>query len=277
LAAGAAITWSRNHRQEKGTTMSQKQKRTTMHKAFTVLGGTAGHRAVRGLAALSVAALSTGLLAAATSPTAQSAAGKHPAISAASRRAGPTERGKIVGWPGGNAVIYPTAGFFTNPQILAVGSARPDGSFTVQLPAQVPADLLANSTSQCATLHSSNPKALSTFTGDSLIYQHGTHIGDTHAGSTRGIASFTSFANGDTRNGFVYANHTTTLTGFCQRTITAGGATADFRQNFDLPLHYGWNPVVADFSVPRPGHIVANLKLGTGPHEQWYFFTPATP
>ncbi|MGE5136925.1 MAG: hypothetical protein ACM32E_29025 [Gemmatimonadota bacterium] len=248
-----------------------------MQKAFTVLAGAARHRAVRSLAALSVAALGTGLLAAAASPTAQPTAGKHPAISTASRRAGPTERGTIVGWPGGNAVIYPTAGFFTDPQILAVGSVRPDGLFIVQLPARVPVDLLANSSSQCPTLRSSNPKALSTFTGDSLIYEHGTHIGDTHSGSTLGIASFTSFANGDTRSGFVYANRNTTLTGFCQRTITAGGVTADFRQNFDLPLHQGWNPVVADFSVPQPGHIVASLTLGTGPHERWYFFTPAAP
>ena len=121
------------------------------------------------------------------------------------------------------------------------------------------------------------PQGAVHLTGDSLIYQHGTHIGDTHSGSTLGIASFTSFANGDTRSGFVYANHNTTLTGSCQRTITAGGATAHFRQNFDLPLHQGWNPVVADFSIPQPGHIVAGLKLGTGPHEKWYFFTPATP
>lgn len=92
-----------------------------------------------------------------------------------------------------------------------------------------------------------------------------------------GIAAFTSFGNGDTRSRFIYANRGTTLTGFCQRTITVGGLTAYFRQNFGLPLHQGWNPVVADFSIPQPSHVVANLKLGTGPHEKWYFFTPAAP
>jgi hypothetical protein len=258
--------------------MSQEQDKTmAVRKTFTVLTAAAAHRAARGFAALLAAALGAGLLAAAAAPTARPAAGHHPAISTASRGAGPTQQAKIAGWPGGNAVIYPTAGFFTNPSILAVGSVRPDGSFTVQLPAGVPVDLLANSTSQCATLRSSNPGALSTFTGDSLIYQHGTHIGDIHSGSTLGIASFTSFANGDTRSGFVYTDRATTLTGFCERTISAGETTADFRQNFDLPLHRGWNPVVADFSVPQPGHIVANLKLGTGPHEKWYFFTPVAP
>lgn len=255
--------------------MSQEEKGTTaVKKAFTAV---ASQRAMRGVATLGVAALTIGLLAAAAVPTARPAARHHPAATAASsRRAGPAERGKIVGWPGGNAVIYPTAGFFTNPQILSVGAVRPNGSFTVQLPARVPVDLLAKSSSQCATLRSSNPKALSTFTGDSLIYQNGTHIGDTHSGSTPGIASFTSFANGDTRSGFVYADRHTTLTGFCERTITIRGVTADFRQNFDLPLHRGWNPVVADFSVPHSGHIIANLHLGTGPHEKWYF-TPAAP
>lgn len=258
--------------------MSHEEKKTIMKKATTVLAGTPGHRTARGIAALSLAVLSAGLLgAAAAAPAAQSTAVKHPAIGMASRRAAPVERGKIVGWRGGNAVIYPTAGFFGNPQILAVGSVRPNGSFTVQLPAPVPVDLLAKASSQCATLRSSNPKALSTFTGDSLIYQHGTHIGNTHSGSTPGIASFTGFANGDTRSGFVYANRNTTLTGFCERTITIGGFTGHFRQNFDLPLHQGWNPVVADFSVPQPGHVIANLKLGTGPHEKWYFFTPAMP
>jgi hypothetical protein len=52
---------------------------------------------------------------------------------------------------------------------------------------------------------------------------------------------------------------------------------ADFLQKVDLPLHRGWNPVEGVFSVPRPGHIVAHLKLGPGPHEKWYFFTPPTP
>jgi len=258
--------------------MRQTQKGiTVLRKTFTLLAAASGRRAARRLAALLAAALSTGLLAAAASAAARPAAGKHPATSTVTRPAGPVERGKIVGWPGGNAVIYPTAGFFTNPQILAVGAGRRDGSFAVQLPARVPVDLLAKSTTQCATLRSSNPNALSSFTGNSLIYQHGTPIGATHSGSTPGIASFTSFANGDTRSGFVYANRATTLTGFCERTITIGGFTADFRQNFDLPLRQGWNPVVADFSVPRPGHIIANLKLGTGPQEKWYFFTPAAP
>jgi hypothetical protein len=257
----------------------EKNKTTMARKAFTALAAATGHRAARGLAALGVAALSAGLLAAAAAPTARAAAGNHPAVTpaASTRLAAPVERGTIVGWSGGNAVIYPTAGFFASPQILAVGAVRPDGSFTVQLPARVPVDLLAKGTSQRATLRSSDPHALPAFTGDSLIFRHGTHIGDTHSGSTRGIASFTGFANGDTRSGFVYADRTTTLTGFCQRTITVAGATAQFHQNFDLPLHQGWNPVVADFSVPQPGHIVANLKPGTGPHEKWYFFTPAAP
>ena len=248
-------------------------------KAVTVLAAAAGRRAARGVAALGAAALSAGLLAAAAAPAAQAAAGHHPAATpaAAMRQAAPVERGTIAGWPGGTAVIYPTAGFFTSPQILAVGAVRPDGSFTVQLPAGVPVDLLAKSTSQCATLRSSDPNALSTFTGDSLIYQHGIHIGNTHSGSTLGIASFTAFASGDTRSGFVYASRTTTLAGFCERTISFGGTAGEFRQNFDLPLHQGWNPVVADFSVPQPGHIVANLKPGTGPHETWYFFTPTAP
>ena len=248
-----------------------------LQKTITLLAAAFGHRGARGLAALLTVALSTGLLAAAASAAAHPAAGHHRASSPATRPAAPAEQGKIVGWPGGNAVIYPTAGFFTNPQILAVGAVRPNGSFTVQLPPRVPVDLLANSTSQCPTLRSSNPDALTTFTGNSLIYQHGTPIGDTHSGSTRGIASFTSFANANTRSGYVYANRTTTLTGFCQRTITVNGATARFRQNFHLPLRQGWNPVVADFSVTQPSHIVANLKLGTGPHEKWYFFTPAAP
>jgi len=42
--------------------------------------------------------------------------------------------GKIVGWPGGDAVIYPTLGFFGNAQIFAVGAVEPDGSFSIELP-----------------------------------------------------------------------------------------------------------------------------------------------
>jgi hypothetical protein len=262
-----------------------------LQRAFTALGAAVGRRPVHGpaasgpaardlaalgLAALSLAALGAGLMTGAGASAARAAAGGHPGATAARQPLGPTERGIIVGWPGGNAVIYPTAGFFTNPQILAVGSVRPDGSFAVQLPARVPVDLLGRSTGQCATLRSSDPAALSTFTGDDLIYARGVHIGNAHSGSTPGVASFTSFANGATRSGFVYSDRDTTLTGFCERTISTGGVTADFLQNFDLRLHQGWNQVVAYFSVPLPGHIVADLKLGSGSaHENWYFFQPA--
>jgi hypothetical protein len=233
------------------------------------------------LAAVTVSAtmLVTGLLSGAGAAAARVATQSRPAATAnrAGGLSGPAERGKIAGWPGGNAVLYPTAGFFGNPQILAVGLVRPDGSFAVRLPARVPVDLLSKSASQCSTLHSSDPAALDNFTGDNLVFQQGAHIGDTHSGSTLGIASFTHFANGDTRSGFVYTTHATTLTGFCDRTIMVGKKTADFLQKVDLPLHQGWNRVVAVFSVPRPGHIVAHLKLGTGPHEKWYFFVPPTP
>ena len=122
----------------------------------------------------------------------------------------------------------------------AAPTARPAQDITRQ-PPQRPRRVLGRPNGARSSAGPSHPKALSTFTGDSLIYARGTHIGDAHSGSTLGIASFTSFANGDTRSGFVYADRHTTLTGFCERTITLRGATADFRQNFDLPLHRGWN------------------------------------
>ena len=255
-----------------------------LQKAFTAPGAIARTRPARGLAMLAAVTVSatmlvTGLLSGAGASAARVAAGSHAAVtvSRGGEPSGPTERGRIAGWPGGNAVLYPTVGFFGSPQIVAVGLVRPDGSFVVRLPARVPVDLLSKSASQCATLHSSDPAALSNFTGDNLVFQQGVHIGDTHSGSTLGIASFTSFATGDTRSGFLYTNHATTLTGFCERTIPLGTGTADFLQKVDLPLHQGWNPVVAVFSVPRPGHIVAHLKLGSGPDEKWYFFTPPAP
>jgi hypothetical protein len=232
-------------------------------------------RTVRGLAALGVAAVGLGLLPGAGALAVPAAAAGHSAAAAAWEQGGPTEQGRIVGWPGGDAVIYPTAGFFGNPQILAVGAVRPDGSFSVRLPDRVPVDLLGKSTDQCATLRSSDPAALSTFTGDGLIFQHGAHIGDTHSGSTPGIASFTGFATGDTRSGLVYVDRDTTLTGSCERTIGTGGGAVDFRQNFDLPLHRGWNQVVASFSVPQPGRLVADLTVGSNADEKWYFFRPA--
>ena len=237
-----------------------------MQKDFPSPVSAVSMRVARGLAMLGVAVLgltavaSTGALAAPTP-----AGHALPSV---------TERGKIVGWHDGNAVIYPTAGFFGNPQILAVGAIYPGGRFAVRLPAHVPVDLLSKSTSQCATLRSSNPKALSTFTGDGLIFKRGAHIADTHSGSTPGIAAFTSFAGGDTRSGFVYADRATRLTGFCQRTLSFGSGKVTFRQNFSLPLHQGWNRVVAFFSVPRPGRVVADLRLGTGRHEKWYLFVP---
>ena len=196
--------------------------------------------------------------------------------SAAQQPGGPVERGTIVGWRGGNAVIYPTAGFFGQPQVFAAGAVYPDGSFAVHFPAVLPVDLLEKSTHQCATLHSSDPAALSNFTGNYLIVQHGKLIGATHSGSSQAIAAFTGGANGDTRTGFLYVDRATTLSGFCQRTLTLGGFSVDFRQNFDLQVHKGWNDVVATFSIPHAGHIVSDLTVGSNrAREKWFFFHPA--
>ena len=249
-------------------------------RAVTTLPLAAARRLVaRGLVGLGLAAIAVGLLPGAGLPSGAAAAAAPRAVAGhaarpGDERAGPTERGVIVGWPGGNAVIYQTVGFFGTPQILAVGSVWPDGSFAVHLPARVPVDLLGQSGSQCPTLRSSDPAALSNFTGDGLIYQQGVHIGDVHSGTTLGIASFTSFANADTRSGFIYTDRDTTLTGFCEREITTPAGTTDFRQNIDLPLHRGWTPVVARFSVPGPGRVIADLTVGYNNAERWYFFTP---
>ena len=208
--------------------------------------------------ALAVAARSSGR---AASPVTQSA---------------PIEQGRIVGWPGGKGVIYPTAGFFSNPQIVAVGAISNNGTFNVQLPARVPTDLLSTFAEQCATLHSSNPNALSTFTGNYLTYQQGMRVGATHSGSTPGIASFTGFTNGATRSGFLYVDRPTTLTGTCERTISAAGFTTDFLQTFNLMLRKGWNRLAASFSTPKPGQVASHLMIGTGKGESWFFFRPTS-
>lgn len=195
--------------------------------------------------------------------------------SASQEQGGPVERGTIVGWRGGNAVIYPTVGFFGTSQIFAVGAVRPDGSFTIQFPAALPVDMLQTSAAQCPTIRSSDPSALSNSTGNYLIFQHGKLIGATHAGSSPAIASFTGAANGDSRTGFLYADQDTFQSGFCHRTIRLGGITIDFRQNLDLHLHKGWNAVVAEFSIPRAGHIVSDLRVSPNrAGQRWFFFHP---
>jgi hypothetical protein len=153
---------------------------------------------------------------------------------------------------------------------------EPDGSFSIDLPPVVPVDLLGKSADQCFTIRSSDPDALSNFTGNYLIFQHGKLIGATHSASSPGFASFTSFHDGDTRTGRFYAERDVTLTGFCDRTLSFGSVSVDFLQEFDLSAHKGWNSVVAVLSIPEPGHIVAHLTHGSDRNnEQWFFF--ATP
>ena len=207
----------------------------------------------------------------------QAAASHQPAlISPAQKQAGLVERGRIGGWPGGNAVIYGTVGFFGTPQIVAVGAVHPDGSFSVRFPSTLPVDLLHKSTDQCSTLRSSDPAALNNFTGNYLVVQHGMQVGATHSATSQAFASFTGGAAGDTRTGFLYTNHTTTLSGYCQRTISLGGYTVDFRQNFDLHAHRGWNEVVARLSIPQAGHLVSDLTVGSNrAREKWFYFHPA--
>jgi hypothetical protein len=184
------------------------------------------------------------------------------------------ERGKIVGWPGGDAVIYPTLGFFGNARIFAVGAVQPDGSFSVDLPPVVPVDLLGKSTDQCSTIQSSDPDALSNFSGNYLLNQNGKTLGATHAASSLGFASFTSFHDGDTRTGLFYADRDVTLTGFCDRTLSFGAVSVDFLQEFDITAHRGWNHVVAVLSIPQAGHVVARLSEGSNlANEQWFFFS----
>ena len=189
---------------------------------------------------------------------------------------GPLERGVISGWNAGDAVVYGTVGFFSpNPQIVAIGAVKPDGSFTVDYPAVLPQDVLVRPSAQCSTIQASNPIVLTAFTGNDLIFQRGKLIGSIHSGSSLGVASFTSIAGGDTRTGYVYASADTTQTGYCERTVKFGTYAVDFRQTFELNLRKGWNMVVADFSMPAPGHIVSDLKLGANSAERFYFFAGA--
>jgi hypothetical protein len=184
------------------------------------------------------------------------------------------ERGKLAGWRGGDAVIYPTLGFFGSAQIFAVGAVEADGSFSIELPEVVPVDLLGKSSDQCSTIQASNTEALSNFTGNYLISQHGKPIGATHTASSPGFASFTSFHDGDTRTGLFYADRDVTLTGYCDRTLNFGSASVDFDQEFDIAAHKGWNSVVAVLSVPQSGHIVARLTVGSNrDNEQWFVFS----
>jgi hypothetical protein len=230
-------------------------------------------RTLLGAAAVSTLAVSTAW----GGPVGHALASGQPAAAhVAQRRGGLVERGKIVGWPGGNAVIYPTVGFFGTSQVFAIGAVRSDGSFTVHFPAVLPVDLLNKSTEQCPTLRSSDPAALNNFTGNYLIVQHGVQIGATHSATSLAFASFTGGVNGDTRTGFLYTNQNTTLTGYCQRTITLGGYSVDFRQNFDIHAHKGWNEVEASLSIPQAGHLVSDLKAGSNrAGEHWFFFHPA--
>jgi hypothetical protein len=147
-----------------------------------------------------------------------------------------------------------------------------DGSFTVQLPEVVPVDLLGKASDQCPTLQASDPDAMTNFTGNYLVFQHGEQIEMTHSASSVGFASFSNFADGDTRTGLFYADRDVTLSGFCDRQLTFGGNSVDFRQNFDIAAHRGWNEVVAVLSVPQPGQVVADLRAGANDLEQWFLF-----
>lgn len=203
-------------------------------------------------------------------------AANQPALaSVAQRHLAPVERGKIVGWPGGNGVIYPTVGFFGTSQIFAVGAVHPDGSFVIHYPAVLPVDMLQTTAAQCPTLRSSDPALLSNSTGNYLLFQHGKQIGATHAGSSQAIAAFTGIADGDVRTGFLYADRKSTQSGYCERTLSFGGYSVDFRQNLELHLHKGWNSVVAHFSIPQVGHIVSDLTVSPDRMDQrWFFFRP---
>jgi hypothetical protein len=204
-------------------------------------------------------------------------AANQPALASRAQHSAPVERGKIVGWPGGNGVIYPTVGFFGTAQIFAVGAVHPDGSFVIHFPATLPVDMLQATAAQCSTLHASDPALLSNSTGNYLLFQHGRQIGATHAGSSQAIAAFTGVADGDARTGFLYADRNSTQSGSCERTLSFGGYSVDFRQNLDLHLHKGWNSVVAHFSIPQAGHIVSDLTVSSDRAGQtWFFFRPPT-
>jgi len=196
---------------------------------------------------------------------------------AAKPAAGPVETGTIKSWTGGDATLYATVGFFApSPQIVAVGAVRPDGSFSVTYPATLPPDVLSKPSDQCSTIQSTDPNASTAFTANDLIYVHGMLVAATHSGTSLGVAAFTGIANGDTRTGYVYADRGTTTSGYCERKVSFGGYTVDFHQNLELPLHQGWNTVVADFSTPQPHQVVSDLRVGSNRSaEEFFLFDPA--
>lgn len=195
---------------------------------------------------------------------------------AATPAAGPVERGSIDGWTAGDAVLYGTVGFFAPaPEIVAVGSVRPDGTFSVTYPPTLPPDVLSKPSDQCSTIRSTDPDASTAFTANDLVFRHGTLVGATHSGTSPGVAAFTSIAGGDTRTGYVYADRDTRTSGYCERKVSFGGYAVDFRQNLNLSLHRGWNVVVADFSTPQPGQVVSDLRVGSNrASERFFLFHP---
>src|SRR5215470_10952573 len=104
------------------------------------------------------------LLAAAAVTTALSGcgwatAGQSPPA-AAGAGVGPVDQGRIDGSHGGDAVLYATVGFFSpSPEIVAVGSVRPDGSFSVTYPATLPAAVLSRPGDQCPTIQATQRTA----------------------------------------------------------------------------------------------------------------------
>jgi hypothetical protein len=220
------------------------------------------------------------LLAAAAVATALSGCGA-PAASqsppaAAGAALGPVDQGHIGGWHGGDAVLYATVGFFSpSPEIVAAGSVRADGSFSVAYPATLPAAVLSRPGDQCSTIQATDPTASTAFTANDLVFQHGMLVGAIHSGTSPGVAAFTSIANGDTRTGYVFTDRDTTTSGYCERTVSFGGRAVDFRQNLALRLRRGWNVVVADFSTPQPGTVVSDLRVGSNrSSERFFLFQP---
>lgn len=183
---------------------------------------------------------------------------------------GLTVEGNAAGWDDGDAFVRAIASNRTVTEMLALGSLRSSGEFTITLPSEPflasfgPLSCVETETGELV----STPNSLVV----AIVRSFGTILSDNGEGDDLGEVAF---AKGDlagiagaTRGTYVYARTSGTIVGSC---ISQDGITID---TFDLDLQAGWNRAEAVFEVTADTKYTTTYRSEDLPSDLRWQYAP---
>ena len=197
-----------------------------------------------------------------------------------------TLSGTLQNWNLGAATIETVAAYNLTgdaPFTLATGEVAEDGSFTLELPAEVPRDFLYEGSFDCPSGGLTvTPATVQMFSIDTLnLLQNGEKVGTASLASSQSVADlYTSEKTGSEPTGSVAEGDSLLIPSYFSAALSAQGSCLDeaatpSRTDMDIEAQPGWTYVMITVTAVSPEGVATGVKHRTVVEVpdslNWYF------